>query len=215
MEDTPLLVGAYDVPYHITVIREYAMKIMRHIKKLARFLFGDYSIYYVYANDAVNEAPPLAAGFRFALVERDDISGSDNQIIADQAWYHGCGAHAYACLEGTRIVGLCFFWYGERYHERNFWPLADREAKLVQLITLPEMRGHGIASALIKYATQDMTRRGFSRVYARIWHSNTPSLRAFARAGWKRVATVIELNPFNLSSPHRITLGHHAARPGT
>jgi RimJ/RimL family protein N-acetyltransferase len=75
----------------------------------------------------------------------------------------------------------------------------------VQIVTIPEMRGFGVASHLLAYAARDMFRIGFHCVYARIWHSNTPSLRAFQRAGWGRVATVIEVNPLRRKTPLRIT----------
>ena len=41
----------------------------------------------------------------------------------------------------------------------------------MQIIVLPEMRGQGVASNLIKFATQDMYQRGFKHLYARIWWS--------------------------------------------
>jgi RimJ/RimL family protein N-acetyltransferase len=30
-----------------------------------------------------------------------------------------------------------------------------------------------------------MSRRGFRKLYAKIWHDNRASVRAFERAGWK------------------------------
>jgi len=176
------------------------------IKRLAQLLFGNYSIYHIYSPNAEIQITPLVSNLQFSIVEKCEIENSNDQIIVDQAWYHGQGVHAYACREGARIVGLCFFWYGERYRSRSFWPLANHEAKLVQLITLADMRNQGIASALINYGTQDISMRGFTRVYARIWHSNRPSLRAFKRAGWTRVATVIELNPFNRKRSFKVTI---------
>lgn len=176
------------------------------IKRLAKLLFGNYNIYHIYSpNTEIKITPPLS-NLQFSIVEKYEIENSNDQIIRDQAWYHGQGVHAYACREGARIVGLCFFWYGERYLSRNFWPLANHEAKLVQLITLPDMRNQGIAGALINYGTQEISIRGFTRVYARIWFSNRPSLRTFKRTGWTRVATVIELNLFNRKSSFKVTI---------
>lgn len=40
---------------------------------------------------------------------------------------------------------------------------------------------------------------------ARIWHSNTPSIRAFTRAGWQRVATVAEVQPAGMRRNLRFT----------
>lgn len=177
------------------------------IKGLFRRLFGEYSFYHIYGRSCTGEVTAsLATGFRLVSVERNEIDNSKDELIVQQAWYFGDDTCAYACMEGSRIIAVCFFWYGERYRQRNFWPLVDSEAKLVQLIVLPEMRGRGIASSLINFATKDMSRRGFKYLYARIWWSNTPSLHAFERAGWVRVATVIEIYLLDRKKPFRLKL---------
>jgi RimJ/RimL family protein N-acetyltransferase len=164
------------------------------IKWLAQAILQDYSFYHIYGHEYPGETSILEdLTLRFEPVGQKAVVCSEDEIIAQQAWYHGDYSLAYACMKGPRIVGLCFFWYGARYSTRNFWPLSEGEAKLVQIIVLPEMRGQGVASSLIKFATQDMYQQGFKHLYARVWWSNTPSLRAFERAEWKRVAAVIEL----------------------
>lgn len=177
------------------------------LKKLLRLFLGDYSIYRIYSYSLedgpvhVSELPT----FRFSRVGRAEIEASDDPLIREQAWYGGNGSHAFAYLEESRIVSLCFFWYGDRYRTRNFWPLAKDEAKLVQVVTLEEKRGSGIATALIANASAILLADDFVRLYARIWHSNLPSLRAFRRASWHPVATVIELNPLRQKVPPRLT----------
>ena len=102
---------------------------------------------------------------------------------------------------------MCFYWFGERYQKRNFLQLKEGEAKLVQIVTDPLMRGKGVAQTLIAMSSLDMQRRGFSRLFARIWHSNTPSLRAFERAGWMRKGLIIEIDPLHRSKPWRFRIG--------
>ncbi len=176
-------------------------------KKLAGLLFGDYSAYHVYAFSAGNchALARGAIGLQFATVDKAQIEASGDLSIAERANYHGPETHAYAALEGTRIVSVCYFWFGAQYRRRNYWPLGDNEAKLVEVVTVPEMRGRGAATHLIAYAADDMLRKGFHRLYARIWHSNKASLKAFQRAGWARVATVIELYPLRRKLPLRMT----------
>jgi RimJ/RimL family protein N-acetyltransferase len=140
------------------------------------------------------------------MVEASAITGSPDPVIREQAGYSGPGSYAFACFAENRIVGICFYWFGDRYRTRNFWPLVEGEAKLVQIVSIPEARGQGIATHLIALSSQDMMRKGFGRAYARIWHSNIPSLRAFERAGWMRLALVIEANPLRRRRPIRICL---------
>ena len=177
------------------------------LKKLLRSFLGEYSAYYIYASPAVATVPvrrQANSPFRVGPVDALAITSSQDPLIREQAGYGGPGSHAYACFEENRIVGICFYWFGDRYRTRNYWPLVESEAKLVQIVSILEMRGRGVATQLIARSSQDMMEKGFSRVYARIWHSNIPSLRAFERAGWTRVALVIEVNPLRRKKPIRL-----------
>ena len=179
------------------------------IKKLARLLLGEHSPYFIYAHTLV---PTTRADSDVQSVDRVEsvdgaaLNASADALIREQAGYAGEGSHAYAAFDGERIVGVCFYWFGERYRTRNFWPLKDGEAKLVQIVVHPDMRGRGTAQRLIRASSQDLEQKGFRQAYARIWHSNTPSLRAFERAGWTRIAFVFECNPFRRRQPMRIHL---------
>jgi GNAT superfamily N-acetyltransferase len=176
----------------------------KYLKILTRLVLKDYSFYHIYSQSQMHEQVLPIAGVRFQPIYKKEIDRSEETMIVEQAWYYGPCTHAYACMEGSRIVGLCFFWYGEGYRKRNFWPLADHEAKLVQLFVLPEMRGRGIGRSLIQFAAQHLLGKGFKRLYARIWGSNTPSLRAFQQSGWQQVATVVEIFPRGRDKPLRL-----------
>lgn len=180
------------------------------LKTAARALLGDYAIYFVYGLDK-DAAPPAAprapAAFSFEFVDEARARASVDPLIQSQIDYVGTGAWAFACRDGARVVGLCFYWAGDLYRRRNFWPLAADEAKLVQIVTLPEMRGRGIAGDLIAWSSRAMFDRGFRQLFARIWHSNKPSWRAFERAHWKRAALVVEISPLKRAKPLRIRIG--------
>ncbi|NML60317.1 GNAT family N-acetyltransferase [Massilia sp. RP-1-19] len=174
------------------------------VKKILRLLLGDYSAYHVYRNGAIAPAP--GNGLVVRQLDADDLRRSPDAEIGEQAFYLGEGAHGFGCFDGDVLAGVCFYWHGQRYLKRNFWPLARGEAKLVQILTLPRMRGRSVAPTLIQESARAMQALGFAHTYARIWHSNTPSLRAFARAGWTRVATVIEVHPFSMARAFRLRL---------
>ena len=185
------------------------------VKKFAHLLLGEYSAYYVYAQSAdgaKQAATQTTSTFSVRKVDASIIHHHADATIKEQADYTGLEAHAYACFDDDRIVGICFYWFGNRYLQRNFWPLAAGEAKLVQIISLPEMRGRGVATTLVALSCLDMMQQGFHQTYARIWHSNTPSLRAFERAGWRRVALVVEINPFRRSRPVRLRFRSESSR---
>lgn len=178
-------------------------------KHVARLLLGDYSIYRIFRFEpSIDMTPGEGEGGTCVVeVDRQAIESSDLPLMREQAWYAGEGAFAYAFVEADRIRGLCFYWHGDRYLQRNFWPLRDGEAKLVQVVTAPDSRGRGVAATLIRVSSQSMRRKGFERLYARIWHSNVPSLKAFSRAGWSQIATVIEVHFLQRRSAWRWVLG--------
>jgi hypothetical protein len=177
------------------------------LKALARALLGEYAAYHVLRQDRGGAAAaPQSADYRVVVLERVAIEACPDPLMREQAGYAGEEAIAYACMHGEQIVGLCFYWYGARYLKRNFWPLKAGEAKLVQIITSPQMRGKRVAGTLIAASCADMLGRGFGTVYARVWHSNEPSLRAFAGARWTRCATVVEVNPLRRPRPIRLRL---------
>jgi RimJ/RimL family protein N-acetyltransferase len=182
-------------------------KMKELFKKLARLLFGPYAIYHIHScsPQCGPEAAPDSARFHFVELEKSLIESSSDRLIREQLAYHGSEVHSYGCLDGSEIVAVCYFWHGTAYAKRNFWPLAEREAKLVQIVTKPQMRGRGIASGLILFGSEEMFRQGFTRLYARIWHSNASSLKSFEKAGWIRVATVIEVFPLQAKRAWRIT----------
>jgi RimJ/RimL family protein N-acetyltransferase len=104
---------------------------------------------------------------------------------------------------------VCWYWYGERYRQsRNFWPLQSGEAKLIELGTRENARGAGYASMLIAESSRRMFEGGFTRLFARIWHSNEPSLRAFEKAGWRNVAFIVELEIRGIRRKLRFDLRH-------
>lgn len=173
-------------------------------KRLARLLLGDYGFYRVYA-DAASAPAVSVAGLAIVALDAAVLSGPD-PWVRDQAWYGGEGSHVFACMEGEQVLGLCVYWHGARYLKRNFWPLAAGEAKLVQVIVRPEHRGRSIATALIAESARQMRAGGFGRLYARIWHSNEPSLRAFRRAGWHCIGSALEFNPLRLARPWRLRM---------
>lgn len=179
------------------------------LKTLARTVLGEYSAYYVYASpkqceDSSHFHSTSQTNMYVREVDAAAVSSCAESLIQEQIGYLGAESHTFACYAGDQIAGVCIYWFAERYKKRNFWPLKESEAKLIQIVTVPTMRGKGIAATLIAASCRDMLDKGFSRTYARIWHSNTPSIRAFERAGWLRIAIIIEFNPFRRRRPFRI-----------
>jgi ribosomal protein S18 acetylase RimI-like enzyme len=170
---------------------------------LAR-LFGDYSYYRILASPT--EFPPPDADEASSVVSADvqSLESARSEEIRAQSWYAGPGAQVFAWRQDQEIVAVCAFWHGDRYAERAFWPLKPGEAKLVQIVVDPAFRARGIATRLIEHSSARMRGFGFTRLYARVWHSNAPSLRAFQGARWQRIASVVEIKLLGLGPRLRL-----------
>jgi GNAT superfamily N-acetyltransferase len=177
----------------------------RALKALAKCLLGDYAIYRV-GRVRPARTLPVPSGLCLRVLERQDLEAATDQELHDSAWYLGSEATAFGCYEGDRLIALACCWWGDRYRRRSSWPIGASAAKLVHVVTLPAARGRGLAPLLILHAEDALRREGRTPLYARIWHNNTPSLRAFEHAGWEPIGTLIEMNPLRLSQPWRFRL---------
>ena len=161
-------------------------------------VLGDYSYYRILASPKAFKLDGVPESSFAIDVDESTLSGARSEAIRSQSWYAGPGAHIFAWIQDQEIVAMCAYWHGDRYAQRAFWPLRSNEAKLVQIVVDPAHRGRGIASRLIERSTARMLGSGFARLYARVWHSNAPSLRAFQAARWSRIASVVEVKPFGI-----------------
>jgi ribosomal protein S18 acetylase RimI-like enzyme len=167
------------------------------LRSIARTVFGDYALYRIYAIDAENCTPSESSDLEFVELNTPDDLGGDPEMRKLDA-YLGEEAFGFGARVGDQLATACFFWTGRRYKQRSFWPLADNEAKLVEIRTIPQQQGKGAASRLIRHASHEMAQRGYQRLYSRIWHSNHASIRAFAKAGWRYIAFVTEVAPLGI-----------------
>lgn len=167
------------------------------LRGLAAPFLGRVEVYRILRKDSADGSPEVerATDVPVRPLADGDVEGASNPTIRDRHWYGGEQSRGFGWFEGQDLVAVCYFWWGARYEARNFWPLADGQAKLVEIVTAGSHRGRGIARRLIGHATQQMFDSGFQTLYARVWYSNQPSLAAFRAAGWRRVATVVVCEP--------------------
>ena len=181
----------------------------RLIKLCTNVLLGDYQIFRVFRFDldtlaAVDISGYLAQGYVFREVSADELSASADDAIRSYVTYGGRGALGFAVWDKGEVVCLQWYWFGARYRSRNFWPLKDDEAKSVALFTLPSHRGSGLATALKLYSAERMKKKGFHRLFSRIWHTHRASRRVSEKAGWRNIAIVAEVYPFGLRKKFRL-----------
>ncbi len=180
---------------------------MNVLKKVAHAFFGDYALYRIYAlelNEKVSYETPL---LQFTAIESSIVlAESDSEAIRNLvAYYQRELAFGFGARMGGTLVAACWFWAGSTYKKRNFWPLKEDEAKLVQISTHENFRGRGYAPLLLTYAAEAMRLKGYAKLFARIWHSNYASISAFEKAHWKYIAFVAEVYPLGRKKALRLS----------
>lgn len=174
---------------------------MKWIRGLAQLLFGPYLLYRIYSVGTSGCAELQPCGWTIGPQhDAKEFARTDDpefRYLADRE-FPGEDAYCWSARMDGQLTSGIWFWGGDRgsKREEGFWPLLPGEAKVVQVTTHRRFRGRGIAPQLIEYATHEMGKLGFHRLFARVWHSNRASIRAFTKAGWSSVAYVVVLYPF-------------------
>jgi GNAT superfamily N-acetyltransferase len=158
----------------------------------------DYACFKVYSmglgDPHVDRLDALPDGYRFDEITSEDLLASPFQTLRDCAWYGGADSFLYALRRSDGVITcLQCIWSGDRFRQQGFWPLGDQEAVSVHLVTPDEERGKGLATYLKQQSARRMRDRGFTRLYSRIWWTNTASLRVSEKVHWSHLATIVEL----------------------
>ena len=157
-------------------------------RRIARLVFGDYEWYRIYQCDLEElkpAVPSLSVGYRFETVRAGDVLKAKDPSISRRADYGGEGSRGFAVFHDDEIRCLQWYWFGERYKTRNFWPLSKGEAKSVEIYTSEEYRREGLAAQLKIFSAHEMRDSGYRRLYSRVWHSSRASAGVNEKAGWR------------------------------
>ena len=170
------------------------MTTKRRIRSITRKFVREYDLYKIYKKDKQCASLSLPEGFTIGECSSTDLSMAEDPAIVNLAGYYVPESKMFGIKHRDHVVCACIYWWGRNYaQKRKLWPLKESEAKLVQINTSPTFRGMGLASTLISFSSEQMDLFGFSSLYARIWHSNDASIRAFVKAGWTYEGFVMRL----------------------
>jgi ribosomal protein S18 acetylase RimI-like enzyme len=142
---------------------------------------------------------PLRAGLEISVLTPQDIERlrrSPDHDLLRRSLPCGPEVRRFGAWVDGALVCVCTFDFGEHYRRsRGFYHLGRNEAELADVFTSSAYRGRGIAGTLIRVSTERMHEDGFETVFAKVWHSNIASSRAFHAAGWKYFCFFIRLYP--------------------
>jgi RimJ/RimL family protein N-acetyltransferase len=158
----------------------------RIFKASIQLIAEDYWNGWLYAVQT-QECAPVGNDVSCAAIEgMEELSNSRFEEIRRQAWTREVDTWIFGAWVDGELAAVCWIQARETLRRRGgLFDLGHDEAELAQITTARSFRGHGIATRLIQYATLQMRISGFRKLYAKIWHDNRASIRAFERAGWK------------------------------
>lgn len=168
------------------------------MKRLFRAALGwlvdDYRINWIYATTTPSPMPPRPGDS--IIVTNDALRAKLAVSPTDKV--RGSLSYARAGLEGLVLVRqgepLCVahFARAHQYDRAATWPLRQGDIALMDIATQESARGQGLAPQVIAAASRHFITKAQSRLIAFIWWSNAPSVRAFAKAGWRRIGFSVE-----------------------
>lgn len=158
------------------------------------WLIRDYRINWIYATDVVSQALP---GPGDSIVPADDalhamLAVSTTEKMRNSLSYARGGLDGLALIRDGKPLCIAHFTGRGNYDRDDTWPLREDEVALMDIATQDEARGQGLAPLVMAAATRHYLTMPGRRMIAFIWWSNTPSLRAFAKAGWRRIGLGLE-----------------------
>lgn len=163
-------------------------------KRLVGLCVSEYRINWIYAARVIprpgDDGPVLESE---TAAHRAALCSSSTAKMRNSQRYAKAGLAGLVLVEAGRPVSIAHFAETSQYNRASTWPLRNNEVALMDIATEADARGRGLAPNLIRAATRRYLTEGRGRMIAFIWWSNTPSLRAFKKAGWKRIGFSMEL----------------------
>ena len=169
-------------------------------KRALHLLLGDYQYWKIFCIDLPQPGAELASGISIKPLDFETLGAlEEDDGFRERMSFGGEDAQGFGLYVDGELAAMQWYWWGARYEaERRgrSWRLPSDAAKSVGLYTLPHHRGKGYAVMLKRQSVHLMSRRGFGRLYARVWHSHKSSIRVQEKAGWKLAGSYIEIRPF-------------------
>jgi GNAT superfamily N-acetyltransferase len=183
--------------------------IVKYALTLLRRAGFDYACFKVYSISLMGrparKVVAMPPSYWIAEVSAEDLERSPYPELRDCRDYLGPEAHVFGIYRADGVLACVqCLWFGERYKRTSFWRLEPREAASVHLVAARPEQGKGLGTCLKQETAERMRQRGFSRLYSRIWWTNTASLRVSEKAGWSHVGTVFDVVLPGMHEPLRV-----------
>jgi len=174
----------------------------RVIKWILHALFGAYDAYWVFRFELEERGPTVEADPDARALTAEQIAVLPEPLQA-RASYAGPGAVALGIWCDGKLAAVSWAWSHSRY-EGPIWSIGPGEAFVMDLFTLPEFRGRGLGTRLMRAIARHLWELRYERAFCTVWWTHKTSVFMTERAGWRKEAVVFRIFPFGLRWPLRL-----------
>jgi len=154
----------------------------------------------VYENDLTRELPEhnLESEFRVMKPSLEELAKIREGMDLPREFYYDKIFNTKTCylvFNGDELAKI--YWVLFKGDYNRFLILSDDVAELNYNTTLPKFRGRQLMAKMMVYISHDLKSAGYRRVMGIIHEFNFPALKAIEKAGFRRIAKIRTLGPFN------------------
>ena len=156
--------------------------------------------FFVYENDLTMELPEhnLDPEFNVMKPTLEELAKIREGLDLPREFYYDKIFHVNTCylvFKGDELAKI--YWVLFKGDYNRFLILSDSVAELNYNTTLPKFRGKQLMAKMMIYISQDLKKAGYKKVMGVIHEFNPPALKAIEKAGFRKIAKIRTLGPFN------------------
>jgi hypothetical protein len=170
---------------------------------LLKFLYYSFfriNKFIIVENDLTKELPELNidSDYRVVKPSLDELAKIREEKDLPREFYYDKIYNAKTCYVVFMGDELAYIhWVLTKGDYNRFLILSDEVAELNYNTTLPKFRGNRLSAKMVAYISKDLKESGYRKALGVIHEDNYQSIRAAESAGFKKIATIKALGPFN------------------
>lgn len=126
------------------------------------------------------------------LIEIRNKYDVPREFYCDEVYnYKAC----YIALKKNEPAYLQWVVYHNDYY--RFLKIPEDVVGFEYLVTMPKFRGNSLCAKMLAYTSSEFKLKGYRKVVSVIHESNLPAIKAVERVGYKQIAQIRSIGPFN------------------
>lgn len=181
------------------------MKYLSSLKNTLKSYLPYYEIYRIFKVEP-NDLPVIhCQDFEFISIDEKDMN---NQSLFTQTKHYAIDdSYGFALTDNGVIIAIQWFWFGDKAQKLNITSNLASTAISMHIQVNKTYINQGVASTLKSLSIRAMFKKGFQKVYSRVWHNHYASIAMNHKINAKEVGWQIKFfhKTFTLKKPFLLT----------